>query len=96
MLFVVYLKEKIGEELHRIFTYSMKIFYFIPDIPRRDKMIEKLLEELKQYMLENNLTQKKLAELLQVNQPQISRLFSGTRQPSAKMINKIETLLKGE
>lgn len=59
-------------------------------------MIEKLLEELKQYMLENNLTQKKLAELLQVNQPQISRLFSGTRQPSAKMINKIETLLKGE
>lgn len=59
-------------------------------------MIEKLLEELKQYMLDNNLTQKELAELLQVNQPQISRLFSGTRQPSAKMINKIETLLKGE
>lgn len=59
-------------------------------------MIEKLLEELKQYMLNNNLTQKELAELLQVNQPQISRLFSGARQPSAKMINKIETLLKGE
>jgi transcriptional regulator with XRE-family HTH domain len=59
-------------------------------------MIEKLLEELKQYMLDNNLTQKELAGLLQVNQPQISRLFSGTRQPSAKMINKIETLLKGE
>lgn len=59
-------------------------------------MIEKLLEELKQYMLDNKLTQKELAELLQVNQPQISRLFSGVRQPSAKMINKIETLLKGE
>lgn len=59
-------------------------------------MIEKLLEELKNYMEKKGLTQKQLAELLEVNQPQISRLFSGTRQPSAKMINKIETLLKGE
>lgn len=59
-------------------------------------MIEKLLEELKQYMKIKGLTQKELAELLEVNQPQISRLFSGVRQPSAKMINKIEKLLKGE
>ena len=59
-------------------------------------MIEKLLEELKQYMKIKGLTQKELAELLEVNQPQISRLFSGARQPSAKMINKIEKLLKGE
>ena len=59
-------------------------------------MIEKLLEELRRYMLDNDLTQKELAELLQVNQPQISRLFSKTRQPSAKMIGKIEELLKGE
>ena len=66
------------------------------NIPGRDKMIEKLLEQLKQYMLDNDLTQKALAELLQVNQPQISRLFSKTRQPSAKMIGKIEELLKGE
>jgi transcriptional regulator with XRE-family HTH domain len=66
------------------------------NIPGRDKMIEKLLEQLKQYMLDNDLTQKELAELLQVNQPQISRLFSGTRQPSAKMIKKIEQLLQEE
>jgi transcriptional regulator with XRE-family HTH domain len=66
------------------------------NIPRRDKMIEKLLEQLKQYMFDNDLTQKELAELLQVNQPQISRLFSGTRQPSAKMIKKIEQLLQEE
>ena len=59
-------------------------------------MIEKLLEQLKQYMFDNDLTQKELAELLQVNQPQISRLFSGTRQPSAKMIKKIEQLLQEE
>jgi transcriptional regulator with XRE-family HTH domain len=66
------------------------------NIPGRDKMIEKLLEQLKQYMLDNDLTQKELAKLLNVNQPQISRLFSKTRQPSAKMIGKIEELLKGE
>lgn len=58
-------------------------------------MIEKLLEELKNYMEKKGLTQKQLAELLEVNQPQISRLFSGVRQPSAKMIKKIEILLKG-
>lgn len=57
-------------------------------------MIEKLLEELKQYMRIKGLTQKELAELLEVNQPQISRLFSGVRQPSAKMIKKIEALLR--
>ena len=57
-------------------------------------MIEKLLEELKQYMKIKGLTQKELAELLEVNQPQISRLFSGVRQPSAKMIKKIEALLR--
>ena len=57
-------------------------------------MIEKLLEELKQYMKIKGLTQKELAELLKVNQPQISRLFSGVRQPSAKMIKKIEALLR--
>lgn len=56
-------------------------------------MIEKLLEELKNYMEKKDLTQKQLAELLEVNQPQISRLFSGVRQPSAKMIKKIENLL---
>ena len=66
------------------------------NIPGRDKMIEKLLEQLKQYMFDNDLTQRELAELLNVNQPQISRLFSKTRQPSAKMIGKIEELLKGE
>lgn len=59
-------------------------------------MIEKLLEQLKQYMFDNDLTQRELAELLNVNQPQISRLFSGTRQPSAKMIKKIEQLLQEE
>lgn len=59
-------------------------------------MIEKLLEELKQYMKIKDLTQKELAKLLEVNQPQISRLFSGARQPSARMIKKIELLLKGE
>lgn len=74
----------------------MKEFCFTMNIPRRDKMIEKLLEQLKQYMFDNGLTQKELAELLQVNQPQISRLFSGTRQPSAKMIKKIEQLLQEE
>ena len=66
------------------------------NIPGRDKMIEKLLEQLKQYMFDNDLTQRELAELLNVNQPQISRLFSGTRQPSAKMIKKIEQLLQEE
>ena len=59
-------------------------------------MIEKLLEQLKQYTIDNNLTQKELARLLEVNQPQISRLFSKSRQPSAKLIGKIERLLKGE
>lgn len=59
-------------------------------------MIEKLLEELKNYMEKKGLTQKQLAELLEVNQPQISRLFSGVRQPSAKMIKKIENLLNNK
>ena len=79
---------------------SIYLFYeeicLTMNIPGRDKMIEKLLEQSKQYMLDNDLTQKELAELLNVNQPQISRLFSKTRQPSAKMIGKIEELLKGE
>ena len=74
----------------------MKIFCSTMNIPGRDKMIEKLLEQLKQYMFDNDLTQRELAELLNVNQPQISRLFSGTRQPSAKMIKKIEQLLQEE
>lgn len=60
------------------------------------KVIEKLLRELKQYMINSSLTQTELARLLQVNQPQISRLFSGARQPSAKMIDKIEQLLQEE
>lgn len=59
-------------------------------------MVEKLLEELKHYMSKNNLTQIQLANKLNVNQSQVSRLLSGARLPSAKMINKIETLLKGE
>ena len=51
---------------------------------------------LKNLRKQNDEMQSDLAELLNVNQPQISRLFSKTRQPSAKMIGKIETLLKGE
>ena len=74
----------------------MKIFLFIAIMPRRNKVVEKLLEELKHYMIKNNLTQIQLANKLNVNQSQVSRLLSGARLPSAKMINKIEMLLKGE
>ena len=59
-------------------------------------MIEKLLTQLKQYTSNHGLTQKEIALLLEVNQSQISRLFSGVRKPSAKMIDKIEELIKGE
>ena len=65
-------------------------------MPRRNKMIEKLLTQLKQYTSNHGLTQKEIALLLEVNQSQISRLFSGVRKPSAKMIDKIEELIKGE
>ena len=65
-------------------------------MPRRNKVIEKLLTQLKQYTNNHGLTQKEIASLLEVNQSQISRLFSGVRKPSAKMIEKIEELIKGE
>lgn len=65
-------------------------------MPRRNKVIEKLLTQLKQYTSNHGLTQKEIASLLEVNQSQISRLFSGVRKPSAKMIEKIEELIKGE
>jgi transcriptional regulator with XRE-family HTH domain len=59
-------------------------------------MVDNLLDELKLYMKNNNLTQKKLAILLGVNQPQISRIFSKKRQPSANLIDRIEKLIRGE
>ena len=48
--------------------------------------MEKLLEELENYRLENKLSQKKLAEKLDISFATVNRWFKGRNKP-----NKIQT-----
>ena len=56
-------------------------------------MNEEILEQFKQFCHEHRLTQKAAAEQLGCDHSHVSKMFSGVRNPSKKMLNKMEVFM---
>ena len=53
----------------------------------------KLAERIKEYRLQNSLTQEKLAEKTGVNETYISQIETGTAKPSLKLLYRLSIVL---
>jgi transcriptional regulator with XRE-family HTH domain len=56
---------------------------------------QNIIEKLKQYRLENRLSQKKLAESLKVTFATVNRWFKGRCKPNEIQLYHIEKILNG-
>ena len=52
--------------------------------------------KIKEYLEKTRLTQKEFSSLVGVSQSHVSNIMGGVKNPSIQLINKIETLTKGE
>ena len=52
----------------------------------------KMKEELKEYMKENNITQRELASLLNTNETYLSKILNGKRGAGKKIIQRYNNL----
>ena len=57
--------------------------------------IEKMIERLNAYRLENRISQEKLAEMLKVSFVTVNRWFNGRQRPNYMQAYHIKKLLQG-
>ena len=65
----------------------------IDEIIEYEEILFEISKCLKKYRKENNLTQKELADMLEVNQAMISKLESGSYNPTFKQLHNISRKL---
>lgn len=65
----------------------------IDEILEYEEILFEISESLKKYRKENNLTQKQLAKVLEIDQVMISKLESGNYNPTFKQLHKISRKL---
>lgn len=65
----------------------------IDEIIEYEEILFEISKSLKKYRQENNLTQKQLAKLLEFDQVMISKLESGSYNPTFKQLHKISRKL---
>jgi transcriptional regulator with XRE-family HTH domain len=56
-------------------------------------MSSEILEQFREFCRENKLTQKNAADRLGCDHSHVSKMFSGVRNPSKKMLAKIEAFM---
>lgn len=57
-------------------------------------MIEQIINNFKQFIKDNQWTQRQAAEAIGCCRPHITRIFNGERTPSIKLLMRMEEVMK--
>lgn len=57
-------------------------------------MIRDIITQFKHFCYLKNWTQKEIAEILECDRSHVSKIFSGTRNPSIIILEKMEEIIK--
>ena len=84
------------ENLYNPYKEKIEESFEISEILDYTDVLSTIANEMRQYRKENELTQKQLAEILNMNQTMISKLESGEYNATFKMLLKISYLLDND
>ena len=57
-------------------------------------MIQEIINQYKQYQIDNKLTQQQVADKVHISRTHLSRIFKGERTPSIALLNRMEEVMK--
>lgn len=57
-------------------------------------MIKEIIEQYKQYQIDNKLTQQEAADKVHISRTHLSRIFNGERTPSIALLSRMEEVMK--
>ena len=57
-------------------------------------MTRDIIEKYEKFVLDSNWTQTEAAEAIGCSQEHLSRIFKGTKNPSVKLLDKMEEVMK--
>ena len=58
-------------------------------------MIQKIIDEFKQFMMANNLTQGQAAELINISRTHLNKVLNGRETPSMALLKRMEDAING-
>ena len=59
-------------------------------------MIQKIIDDFKKYMADNNLTQGAAAEIVNISRTHLNKVLNGKETPSMALLMRIEKAMGGE
>ena len=82
-------------------TYSMRIgngFFYLSICQKSqgDTMIEKIIEQFRLFLLNNQITQESAAKQLSITQEHLSRIIHGKRTPSTALLIRMEKYMENK
>ena len=59
-------------------------------------MIQKIIDNFKDYMIHHNLTQGQAAELVDISRTHLNKILNGKETPSMALLMRIEKAMEGK